>query len=57
MDANGGSQGGHGSNRRKFTTWDVVRLVLRTYWVSLPYLLIVVLGLLVATWLVTTVIW
>ncbi len=57
MDANGGSQGGHGSNRRKFTTWDVVRLILRTYWVSLPYLLIVVLGLLVATWLVTTVIW
>lgn len=38
---------------RKLTPSDVFRLILRTYWVSLPYLLIFVLALLVGTWLVT----
>jgi len=39
---------------RKLTPSDIFRLILRTYWVSLPYLLIFVLALLVGTWLVTS---
>jgi hypothetical protein len=41
--------------RPKLRTRDSWRLVFATYRVSLPYLLVFVLGMLVATWLVTTV--
>jgi hypothetical protein len=43
------------SGRPKLTTRDTWRLILATYRVSFPYLLIFVLGMLIATWLVTTV--
>lgn len=41
--------------RPKLTSRDTWRLIFATYRVSLPYLLIFVLGMLAATWLVTTV--
>ena len=42
--------------RPKLTKRDTWRLIFATYGVSFPYLLIFVLGMLAATWLVTTVI-
>jgi len=50
-----GAPGNPVGTRRKLTRGDVFRLILRTYWVSLPYLLIFVLALLVGTWIVTAV--
>ena len=41
--------------RPKLTKRDTWRLIFATYGVSFPYLLIFVLGMLAATWLVTTV--
>ena len=41
--------------RPKLTARDTWRLVFATYRVSFPYLLVFVLGMLIATWLVTTV--
>lgn len=38
---------------RKLSRKDVLRLILAAYRVSLPYLLIVIAGLLVATWVLT----
>lgn len=43
------------SGRPKLTQRDTWRLIFATYRVSFPYLLIFVLGMLAATWLVTTV--
>jgi len=43
------------SGRPKLTNRDTWRLILATYRVSFPYLLVFVLGMLIATWLVTTV--
>ena len=42
--------------RPRLTGWDVVRLILRTYRVTLPYFVVVVLSLILATWIVTTLI-
>ena len=42
--------------RRRLSTWDTILLVLRTYWESLPYLLVMLGGLLLATWILTEVI-
>lgn len=55
MASDEGAPGNPVGTRRKLTRGDVFRLVLRTYWVSLPYLLIFVLALLVGTWVVTAI--
>lgn len=41
------------AERRKLTRGEVLGLIFRTYGVSLPYILIFIAGMLVATWFVT----
>ena len=54
-EAQGGRDDAYAGDRPKLTTRDTWRLVAATYRTSLPYLLVFVVGMLVATWLVTTV--
>ena len=42
--------------RPRLNGWDVFRLILRTYRATLPYFVVVVLSLILATWIVTTLI-
>ena len=41
------------AERRKLSRGDIFGLIFRTYAVSLPYILIFIAGMLVATWFVT----
>lgn len=41
------------AERRKLSRGEVVQLIFRTYAVSLPYILLFIAGMLVATWVVT----
>lgn len=41
------------SGRPRLSAREVLRLIFRTYWESLPYLIIFLAGLLLATWIVT----
>lgn len=43
----------HAAERRKLGRGEVLQLIFRTYAVSLPYILLFVAGMLVATWVVT----
>jgi len=43
----------HAAERRKLGRGKVLQLIFRTYAVSLPYILLFVAGMLVATWVVT----
>lgn len=42
-----------GARRRAFSPREILRLILASYRESLPYLLIFIAGLLLATWLLT----
>ncbi len=44
------------AERRKLTRGEVFRLILRTYGVSFPYIVLFIAGMLVATWFVTEVV-
>ena len=41
------------AERRKLSRGEILELIFRTYGVSLPYILIFIAGMLVATWFVT----
>ncbi len=41
------------AERRQLSKLDTLRLILRTYAVSLPYILLFIAGMLIATWFVT----
>ncbi len=44
------------AERRKLSRGEVFQLIVRTYAVSLPYILLFIAGMLVATWFVTEIV-
>jgi hypothetical protein len=54
-EASGERDDRYEGDRPKLTRRDTWRLIFATYRVSFPYLFVFVLGMLIATWLVTTV--